>query len=86
MVGLALRRRLRAAIRPRPVGVQSRNVRLTHLSAAFRSFGSLFPPLQRGGHARSACSTRFTAPTHVQYLEVFPLHEPRAMLVFRPRD
>ncbi len=68
MVGPALRRRFRA--------VQARNVRLTHLPAAFRSFGSLFPPLQRGGHARSACSTRFTAPTHVQPLEVFPHHEP----------
>jgi hypothetical protein len=73
MVGPALRRRLRA--------VQARNVRLTHLPAAFRSFGSLFPPLQRGGHARSACSTRLTAPTHVQLLEVFSTHEPEVGVV-----
>jgi len=73
MVGPALRRRLRA--------VQARNVRLTHLPAAFRSSGSLFPPLQRGGHARSACSTRLTAPTHVQLLEVFSTHEPEVGVV-----
>jgi len=66
VVGPALRRRLRA--------VQARNVRFTHFPAAFRSFGSLFPPLQRGGHARSACSTRFGVPTHAQSPEVFPTH------------
>jgi len=68
VVGPALRRRLRA--------VQARNVRLTHLSPVFRSFGSLFPPLQRGGHAHSACATRFMASTHDRCLVMFPTHEP----------
>jgi len=72
---------LRAAIRPRPVGVQARNVRLTDFPAAVRSFGSLFPPLHRGGHARSACATGFPAPTHVQGLEGFPGHPPSTITV-----